>query len=60
VRGGAANLDVRSVGLENPGHRVLAAPVVVIVIIIVVVPAAHALVVIRAVSHVVPFTDSGS
>ena len=60
MRGGAANFDVRSVGLENPGHRVLAAPVIVIVVIIIVVPAAHTLVVVRAVSHVVPFTDSGS
>jgi hypothetical protein len=62
VGSGPANLDIRPVGLEHPGHRVLAAPVVVIVIIVVVivVPAAHALVVVRAVSHVVPFTDSGS
>jgi len=60
VRSGSADLDVRSIGLKHPRHRVLAAPVVVIVIIIVVIPAAHALVVVRAVSHVVPFTDSGS
>ena len=29
VRGGAADLDVGSVGFEHPGHRVLAAPVIV-------------------------------
>jgi hypothetical protein len=62
VRGGAADLDVGSVGFENPGHRVLAAPVVIVVttiiIIIIVVPTAHTLVVVRTVSHVVPFTDS--
>src|SRR5205807_1486820 len=28
VGGGAADLDVGSVGLEHPGHRVLAAPVI--------------------------------
>src|SRR5439155_11947158 len=50
MRGGAADLDVRSVGFVNPGHRVLAAPVVIIIIIIVV-PVAHPLVVLT-VSHV--------
>ena len=56
VRGGAANLDVGSVGFEHPGHRVLAAPVIVIVvvIIVVVVPVTHPLVVILTVSHVLP------
>ena len=52
---GAADLDVGSVGLEHPGHRVLAAPVVIIIIIvIVVVPVAHPLVVVLTVSHVLP------
>src|SRR5579863_6122287 len=50
VRGGAADLDVRSIGLEHPGHRVLATPVVVIVIVV---PVAHPFVVLT-VSHVVP------
>ncbi|OJU21674.1 MAG: hypothetical protein BGN84_05845 [Afipia sp. 62-7] len=59
MRSGAANLDVGSVGLEDPGHRVLAAPVIVVVIVVVI-PAAHTLVVIRAVSHEMPFTASGS
>jgi hypothetical protein len=55
MRGGTANLDVRSVGLENTGHRVLAAPVIVtiIVVVIIVVPVAHTLVVLT-VSHVLP------
>ncbi len=51
--GGAADLDVGSVGFEHPGHRVLAAPVV-IVVIVVVVPVAHPLVVVLTVSHVLP------
>src|ERR1700687_1755206 len=53
---GAADLDVRPVGLEHPGHRVLAAPVVIIAIIIVVivVPVTHPLVVVLTVSHVLP------
>ena len=55
---GAADLDVRPVGLEHPGHRVLAAPVVVIIIIVVavviVVPVTHPLVVVLTVSHVLP------
>ncbi len=60
VRSGSADLDVRPVGLVNPGHRVLAAPVIVVVVVIVVVPAPHPLVVL-AVSHVVPFSaDSAS
>ncbi len=60
VRGGAANLDVGSVGLEHPGHRVLAAPVIVIIVVviatttIVVVPVTHPLVVVLTVSHVSP------
>ena len=56
VGGGAADLDVGSVGFEHPGHRVLAAPVVVIVVIIVVivVPVTHPLVVVLTVSHVLP------
>src|SRR5258708_37689802 len=57
---GAANLDVGSVGLENPGHRVLATPVIIIVIVvIIVVPVTHPLVVvILTVSHVSPFYRS--
>src|SRR5262249_4309141 len=47
--GGAADLDVRSVRFVDPGHRVLAAPVVVIVVV----PVAHPLVVLT-VSHVSP------
>ena len=58
VRCGAANLDVGSVGLENPGHRVLAAPVIIViaaaVIVAAVIPVTHALVVILTVSHVSP------
>src|SRR5882672_8365398 len=55
VRCGAANLDVGSVGLEHPRHRVLAAPVVIIVVVIVVVvPVAHPLVIVLTVSHVLP------
>src|ERR1700737_77747 len=53
---GATNLDIGSVGLENPGHRVLATPVVIVVIIIaIVVPVTHPLIVILTVSHVSPF-----
>jgi hypothetical protein len=59
---GAANLDVGSVGLENPGHRVLPTPVIIItiaVIIVIVVPVTHSLVVvILTVSHVLPFYRS--
>src|SRR6202041_3410463 len=52
VRCGAANLDVGPVGLEHPGHRILAAPVVIIVVVIVVVvPVTHPLVVVLTVSH---------
>ncbi len=52
---GAADLDVGSVGLVDPGHRVLAAPVVVIVIVaVVVIPVTHPLVVVLTVSHVSP------
>ena len=50
---GAADLDVRPVGLEHPGHRVLAAPVA-IVPVIVVVPVTHPLVLVLTVSHVLP------
>src|SRR5215472_3363335 len=49
LRGGTADLDVGSVGLEYPGHRILAAPIVVIVVVTV----AHPLVVLT-VSHVLP------
>jgi hypothetical protein len=49
-----ANLDVGSVGLEHPGHRVLTAPIVIIVVIVVVIPVTHPLVVVLTVSHVVP------
>jgi hypothetical protein len=49
---GAANLDVGSVGFENPRHRILAAPVIIVVVIVV--PVAHPLVVLT-VSHVLPF-----
>jgi len=51
VRCGAADLDVGSVGLIDPGHRVLAAPVIIVVVVIVAV--AHPLVVLT-VSHVLP------
>jgi hypothetical protein len=57
VGGGAADLDIGPVGLEHPGHRVLAAPVAVIpviIIIAVVVPVTHPLVVVLTVSHVLP------
>jgi len=50
VGGGPADLDVRSIRLEYPGHRVLATPVVVIVVVV---PVTHPLVVLT-VSHVVP------
>src|SRR5207248_5362345 len=52
VRGRAADLDVGSVRFINPGHRVLAAPVIVVVIIIVV-AVAHPLLVLT-VSHILP------
>jgi hypothetical protein len=53
--GGAANLDIGAVGFENPGHRVLAAPVVIIVIAVaIVIPVTHPLVVVLTVSHVLP------
>ncbi len=42
VRGGAADLDVRSIGLEHPGHRVLAAPVAIIPLLLL--PVTHPLV----------------
>ena len=48
--GGAADLDVRPVGFEHAGQRVLAAPVIIIVTAI---PVAHPLVVLT-VSHVLP------
>jgi hypothetical protein len=54
VRGGAADLDVGAVRFVDPGHRVLAAPVIVVVIVIVVVPVTHTLVVVLTVSHVLP------
>src|ERR1035437_3026424 len=49
---GTADLDVGSVGLEHPGHRVLAAAAPV-VIAAVIVPVTHPLVVL-SVSHVLP------
>jgi hypothetical protein len=53
--GGAANLDVGPVGFENPGHRVLAAPVVIIaIVVVIIVPVTHPLVVVLTVSHVSP------
>jgi hypothetical protein len=58
---GATNLDIGSVGLENPGHRVLATPVIVVVVIVIVIPVTHPLVVvILTVSHVSPFYRSKS
>src|SRR6185436_12817306 len=50
MRSRAADLDIGSVGLVDPGHRVLAAPVVVIVVVVAV---AHPLLVLT-VSHVLP------
>ena len=52
MRSRAADLDIGTVGLVDPGHRVLAAPVVVIVIVVVV-AVAHPLLVLT-VSHVLP------
>jgi len=49
---GTADLDVGSVGLEHPGHRVLAAPVAVIPVVVI--PVTHPLVVVLTVSHVLP------
>jgi len=49
VRGGAADLDIGAVRFVDPGHRVLAAPVIVVVIVAV----AHPLLVLT-VSHVLP------
>jgi len=54
---GTADLDVGSVGLEYPGHRVLAAPVAVIPVIVVVVPVTHPLVLVLTVSHVLPLSQ---
>ena len=54
MRGSAADLDVGPVGFIDPGHRVLAAPVVIMIVVIVI-PVTHALVVILTVSHVLPF-----
>jgi hypothetical protein len=53
VGGGAADLDVGPVGFVDPGHRVLAAPVVIMIVAIVV-PVTHPLVVVLTVSHVLP------
>ncbi len=50
---GAADLDIGSVRLEHPGHRVLTASVVIVVVVIVV-PVTHPLVVVLTVSHVLP------
>jgi len=55
MRGGAANLDIGTIGLENPGHRVLATPVVIVIIIVI--PVAHPFVVLT-VSHVLPLLPS--
>ena len=49
---GAADLDVGSVGLEHPGHRVLAAPAAIISVLVV--PVTHPLVLVLTVSHVLP------
>jgi hypothetical protein len=56
MRSGAAYLDVRPVGLEHPGHRVLAAPVIIIIVVVVavIVPVTHPLIILT-VSHVLPF-----
>src|SRR5947209_11046515 len=51
--GGAADLNIRAVGFENPGHRALPAPDVVVAAGVVV-PVAHPLVVVLTVSHVLP------
>src|SRR3954462_2064278 len=51
MRGGAADFDIGPVGLENPGHRILAAPVIIIIVVIV--PVTQPLVVLT-VSHVLP------
>jgi hypothetical protein len=48
---GAADLDIGSVGLEHPGHRVLAAPATIVPVLVI--PVAHPLVVLT-VSHVLP------
>ena len=53
MRSRAADLDVGSVGLVDPGHRVLAAPVIIVVIVIIIVAVAHPLLVLT-VSHVLP------
>jgi hypothetical protein len=50
---GAADLDVGSVGLEYPRHRVLAAPAAVIPVVVVIIPVTHPFVVLT-VSHVSP------
>jgi hypothetical protein len=52
MRSGTADLDIRPVRFEYPGHRVLAAPVI-IVVIVVIVPVTHPLVILT-VSHVSP------
>jgi hypothetical protein len=56
VRSGPADFDIRSVGFENPGHRILAAAVIIVIVVIV--AATHTLVVIRTVSHFEPSIDS--
>jgi hypothetical protein len=53
MRSGTADLDIRSVRFEHPGHRVLAAPVIIVVVIVVIVPVTHPLVILT-VSHVSP------
>src|SRR5260370_18426325 len=55
---GTADLAVGSVGLEHPGHRVLAAPVIIVVIIVV--PVTHPLVVVLTVSHFLPLFQPSS
>jgi hypothetical protein len=49
---GAADLDVGPVGLEYPGHRVLAAPAAIIPVAVVI-PVTHPFIVLT-VSHVSP------
>jgi hypothetical protein len=59
MRRRTSDLDVGSVGLEYPGHRILTAPIVVtIIIVVVVVSVTHPLVIILTVSHVLPFYSS--
>jgi hypothetical protein len=54
VGGSAADLDVGPVGFIDPGHRVLAAPVIITIVVVIVIPVTHPLVVVLTVSHVLP------